>query len=76
MLRKSISQMKKDLIAGKEKGLSEAFLDRLTIFRESLNQMCIGLKQIAGLNDPIGEILEMKLSPSGIQGRKDESSSE
>ncbi len=57
----------KDLIAGKEKGLSEAFLDRLTISEKVLNQMCIGLKQIAGLNDPIGEILEMKPQPSGIQ---------
>lgn len=57
----------KDLIAGKEKGLSEAFLDRLTISEKVLNQMCIGLKQIAGLNDPIGEIFEMKPQPSGIQ---------
>lgn len=57
----------KDLIAGKEKGLSEAFLDRLTISEKVLNQMCIGLKQIAGLNDPIGEILGMKPQPSGIQ---------
>lgn len=57
----------KDLIAGKEKGLSEAFLDRLTISEKVLNQMCIGLKQIAGLNDPIGEILEMNPQPSGIQ---------
>lgn len=57
----------KDLLAGKEKGLSEAFLDRLTISEKVLNQMCIGLKQIAGLNDPIGEILEMKPQPSGIQ---------
>lgn len=57
----------KDLITGKEKGLSEAFLDRLTISEKVLNQMCIGLKQIAGLNDPIGEILEMKPQPSGIQ---------
>ncbi len=57
----------KDLVAGKEKGLSEAFLDRLTISEKVLNQMCIGLKQIAGLNDPIGEILEMKPQPSGIQ---------
>lgn len=57
----------KDLLAGKEKGLSEAFLDRLTISEKVLNQMCIGLKQIAGLNDPIGEILKMKPQPSGIQ---------
>ena len=46
----------KDLIAGKEKGLSEAFLDRLTISEKVLNQMCLGLKQIAGLNDPIAAI--------------------
>ena len=57
----------KDLIAGKEKGLSEAFLDRLTISEKVLNQMCLGLKQIAGLNDPIGEILNLKPQPSGIQ---------
>lgn len=57
----------KDLAEGQDKGLSAAFLDRLKISEKVLNQMCLGLRQIAELDDPIGEILDMKPQPSGIQ---------
>ncbi len=57
----------KDLEAGKLKGLTDAFLDRLKISSKVLEQMCLGLKQIAALNDPIGEVLHLRPQPSGIQ---------
>lgn len=56
-----------DIENGKKNNLSEAFLDRLCISEKVLRQMMNGLKQIASLNDPIGEILSLKPQPSGIR---------
>lgn len=58
---------KKDLLAGKEKGLSDALLDRLALTAERIDSMIEGLRQIAALPDPVGEIFDMSYRPSGIQ---------
>ncbi len=57
----------KDLAAGKANGLDEAMLDRLAITDKGVVQMAEGLRQIAGLADPIGQISDMAYRPSGIQ---------
>ena len=57
----------KDLQAGKEKGLSDALLDRLALTEARIDSMIEGLRQVATLNDPIGEIFNMKYVPSGLQ---------
>ena len=57
----------KDLAAGKENGLDEALLDRLTLNDKGIASMAEGIRQIAALPDPIGEISDMKYVPSGIQ---------
>ncbi|UQB43173.1 glutamate-5-semialdehyde dehydrogenase [Thiomicrospira microaerophila] len=57
----------KDLVAGKAKGLDAAMLDRLAITDQGVAQMAEGLRQIAGLVDPIGEITDLRYRPSGIQ---------
>jgi glutamate-5-semialdehyde dehydrogenase len=57
----------KDLAAGAEKGLDAALLDRLELTSTRIDSMIEGLRQIAGLADPIGEIFDMKYRPSGIQ---------
>lgn len=57
----------KDLAAGKAKGLDEAMLDRLAINDQGVAQMAEGLRQIAALVDPIGEITDLRYRPSGIQ---------
>jgi len=57
----------KDLVAGKSNGLSEAMLDRLALTPERIKSMAEGLRQIAALPDPIGEISDMNFMPSGIQ---------
>lgn len=62
-----IEENRKDLKAGKEKGLSEALLDRLELTSERIDSMIEGLRQIAGLADPVGEIFDMSYRPSGIQ---------
>jgi len=57
----------KDLDAGKQKGLDAALLDRLELNTARIDTMIEGLRQIAGLSDPIGEIFDMSYRPSGIQ---------
>lgn len=57
----------KDLAAGKENGLDEALLDRLALDDQRIDGMIEGLKQIMTLPDPVAEIQDMKMLPSGIQ---------
>ena len=58
---------RKDIEAGRAKGLDDALLDRLELTTERINLMIEGLQQIAALPDPIGEIFDMNYMPSGIQ---------
>lgn len=62
-----ISENKKDLDAGKQNGLDLASLDRLTLTPVAINSMIEGLKQVAALPDPVGEISDLCYRPSGIQ---------
>ena len=57
----------KDLAAGAAKGLDAALLDRLELTDERIATMAEGLRQIAGLTDPIGEISGLAYRPTGIQ---------
>jgi len=61
------SENQKDLQAGKDKGLDAAMLDRLELNTARIAGMSEGLRQIAALQDPIGEITDMAYRPSGIQ---------
>jgi glutamate-5-semialdehyde dehydrogenase len=56
-----------DLAAGRENGLDEAMLDRLALGPARIDEMIEGLRQVAALSDPIGEIRDMRYLPSGIQ---------
>jgi len=62
-----IEENRKDLNAGEAKGLDAALLDRLALTGPRIDAMIEGLRQIAALPDPIGEIFDMKYRPSGIQ---------
>lgn len=57
----------KDLKAAKERGLDDALLDRLALNEEHIQGMAEGLRQIAALPDPVGEISDMNYQPSGLQ---------
>src|SRR5690606_38799578 len=57
----------RDLAAGRENGLDEAMLDRLALGPARIDEMIEGLRQVATLSDPIGEIRDMRYLPSGIQ---------
>ena len=57
----------KDLSAAEKNGLAESMLDRLRVTDEGIDAMVIGLRQVAELADPVGEISDMSFRPSGIQ---------
>jgi len=57
----------KDLEAGKANGLDSALLDRLELTPDRIDSMIEGLKQVAALTDPVGEITDLSYRPSGIQ---------
>lgn len=56
-----------DLQAGRDNGLDDAMLDRLALTPARLAAMVEGLRQVAGLDDPVGALRDMKFLPSGIQ---------
>ena len=56
-----------DLAAAREAGLAPAMLDRLTLDAKGVAQMAEGLRQIAALPDPVGEMSDFAYRPSGIQ---------
>ncbi|MFN2360594.1 MAG: glutamate-5-semialdehyde dehydrogenase [Marinobacter sp.] len=57
----------RDLEAGRSNGLDDAMLDRLELTPARIDAMIEGLRQVASLPDPIGEITDMTYRPSGIQ---------
>jgi len=64
------SENEKDLIAGREKGLTSAFLDRLTLNDNRIAGMVEGVRQIAKFADPIGEIEKGFRHENGMEIKK------
>ncbi len=56
-----------DLQQGRDNGLDAALLDRLAVTPEGIDAMIEGLRQVAALPDPCGEITDLSYRPSGIQ---------
>ncbi len=65
--RTLVSANAKDLEAGRAKGLDAAMLDRLALSAKSVKAMATGLREVAALPDPVGEITGLAYRPSGIQ---------
>lgn len=61
----------KDLVIAHEMALTGAIVDRLTLNESRIEGIAEGLIQIAGLDDPVGEVVEMKKRPNGLMiGKK------
>ena len=61
----------KDLAAARDRGMAVAMVDRLELTPERIRAMADGLREVAALPDPVGEITGMWLRPNGIQvGRR------
>lgn len=56
-----------DLARARQNGHDQAFIDRLTLTENSIRAMADGIREVAVLADPVGEISELKFRPSGIQ---------
>jgi glutamate-5-semialdehyde dehydrogenase len=56
-----------DMRNGRANKLDAALLDRLELNEDRIAAMADGVKQVANLPDPVGEITDMKMRPSGIQ---------
>ena len=61
-----IEENKKDIEEARIKGLSQSFIDRLTLNQARIKAMADGLTQIASLKDPVGEVLSMWKRPNGL----------
>jgi glutamate-5-semialdehyde dehydrogenase len=59
-----------DLAAAKAAGTPEAMLDRLALNPNRIDGIAAGLRQVAGLPDPIGEVLRGHTLPNGLQLRQ------
>jgi len=57
---------REDLAAAKAAGTPEAMLDRLALNPQRLDGIAAGLRQVAGLPDPIGEVLRGQTLPNGL----------
>ncbi|HZK18188.1 MAG TPA: glutamate-5-semialdehyde dehydrogenase [Clostridia bacterium] len=56
-----------DVQAGREKGLSRALIDRLLLTSDRIHDMAEGLRVLASLPDPTGEVVSMWTRPNGLQ---------
>lgn len=61
-----IKENKKDIVRAKENGMTEALIDRLALTEERIAGMSEGIRQVAALEDPIGEVINMKKRPNGL----------
>jgi len=62
-----MKENEKDLSLAKEGGLSSAMIDRLTLNEEVLKEMAEGLREVATLPDPVGEVTGMWKRPNGLR---------
>lgn len=62
-----IAANKIDIENGKNKNMSDGLLDRLTLTKERIEGIALGLRQVAELEDPIGEVLDSYKANNGLQ---------
>ncbi|WP_339263432.1 glutamate-5-semialdehyde dehydrogenase [Geobacillus sp. FSL K6-3411] len=62
-----LAENEKDMAAGRAQGLSPALLDRLQLTNERIDQIISGVRQVASLPDPVGEIIEEWTRPNGLR---------
>lgn len=66
-----IEQNKVDIKLSVQAGVKESLIDRLTLTQSRIEDIADGIKKVAKLNDPIGEITSMVVRPNGLEiGKK------
>ena len=61
-----IAENNRDVNAAREKGLSAALIDRLTVGSQTIHLMAQGLREVAALPDPVGKVTSMWRRPNGL----------
>ena len=56
----------RDMTAAAAKGMKSSMLDRLKLTAERISGMADGLRQVAGLADPVGNVIDGKILPNGL----------
>ena len=64
---KILEENKKDVQKGIESGMNKGLIDRLTLTGERIALIAEGVRQVASLPDPVGEIISMKELPNGLK---------
>lgn len=59
-----------DIEAGRDSGMEESLIDRLALDQTRIEGIALGLRQVAALNDPVGEVLRGHVMDNGIQMRQ------
>ncbi|QZT34536.1 glutamate-5-semialdehyde dehydrogenase [Caldalkalibacillus thermarum TA2.A1] len=62
-----LEENEKDIAAGQASGLSRALLDRLQLTRQRIEEMAEGIRQVAELTDPVGEVINSWERPNGLK---------
>lgn len=65
-----VSANQQDIADGKETGLSDALIDRLTLSPKRIQGMAADLKNVITLPDPVGEVFENQVAPNGLNLHK------
>ena len=61
-----IAENEKDVAAAKERSTPEAMIDRLSLTQKRIEGMAQGLRDVAALHDPVGEVIHTTLRPNGL----------
>ena len=61
-----LSENNRDVTYAREKGLSLAMIDRLTVKEATIEAMVQGLRDVAALSDPVGQVTSMWRRPNGL----------
>jgi len=62
-----IEENAKDIQAGRDKGLTDAMLDRLLLTPSRVSEIAEAMREIVALRDPVGHVSELALRPNGMQ---------
>ncbi|AEG84447.1 glutamate-5-semialdehyde dehydrogenase [Corynebacterium ulcerans] len=65
-----LSANARDVEAGRAHGMSESLIDRLSLDEGRITAMADGLRQVASLADPVGNVVDGRVMPNGIQMRQ------
>ena len=65
-----LKEYQKDLESAKKKSIGSALIDRLELNESRIDSMISGLKVVSDLPDPVGEIVDLDPTPSGIEVSK------